>query len=290
MEEGDLRVNYEQELNNLRNAQKNAAVADLQKTRDTSLSNLTAEEAKIRPEYASQRSAANANNRVAARNFQEYLANTGRANSGIGAQYEMSRQNSLQSGLNAINAAEAQSVADIARRRSDIENAYNTGLASANAQVEANYIQNLLDQRQQQWEREFAQKQFDEQVRQYNQNRQDQLNRAFSSGGGSGTRSSGGSSGKTGTQKQGTSSQNVYDNLAKASNLAKDVLSNTVSGTNNQASIFDKAANIGNQVKEGVNNTTIYNAAQPGEKYVKFVNGQQQIWMKTNNGKDYRVG
>lgn len=283
-------MNYEQELNNLRNAQKNAAVADLQKTRDTSLSNLTAEEAKIRPEYASQRSAANANNRVAARNFQEYLANTGRANSGIGAQYEMSRQNSLQSGLNAINAAEAQSVADIARRRSDIENAYNTGLASANAQVEANYIQNLLDQRQQQWEREFAQKQFDEQVRQYNQNRQDQLNRAFSSGGGSGTRSSGGSSGKTGTQKQGTSSQNVYDNLAKASNLAKDVLSNTVSGTNNQASIFDKAANIGNQVKEGVNNTTIYNAAQPGEKYVKFVNGQQQIWMKTNNGKDYRVG
>ena len=189
MEEGDLKVNYEQELQNLRNAQKNAAVADLQKTKDTSLSNLQAEEAKIRPEYAAQRSAANANNRVAARNFQEYLANTGRANSGIGAQYEMSRQNNLQSGLNAINAAEAQSVADIARRRSDVENAYNSGLASANAQVEANYIQNLLNQRQQQWEREFAQKQFDEQVRQYNQNRQDQLNRAFSSGGGSGTSS-----------------------------------------------------------------------------------------------------
>lgn len=182
-------MNYEQELQNLRNAQKNAAVADLQKTKDTSLSNLAAEEAKIRPEYAAQRSTANANNRVAARNFQEYLANTGRANSGIGAQYEMSRQNNLQSGLNAINAAEAQSVADIARRRSDIENAYNSGLASANAQVEANYIQNLLNQRQQQWEREFAQKQFDEQVRQYNQNRQDQLNRAFSSGGGSGTSS-----------------------------------------------------------------------------------------------------
>ena len=148
MEEGDLRVNYEQELNNLKTAQKNAAVADLQSTRDTALSNLQAEEARIKPEYASQRSTANANNRVAARNFQEYLANTGRANSGIGAQYEMSRQNSLQNGLNAINAAEAQSIADIARRRSDAQNAYNTGLASANATVEANYIQNLLDQRQ----------------------------------------------------------------------------------------------------------------------------------------------
>jgi len=199
-------VNYEQELQNLKNAQKNAAMADLQKTRDTSLSNLAAEEAKIRPEYAAQRSTANANNRVAARNFQEYLANTGRANSGIGAQYEMSRQNNLQSGLNAINAAEAQSVADVARRRSDLENAYNTGLASANAQVEANYIQNLLNQRQQQWEREFAQKQFDEQVRQYNQNRQDQLNRAFSSGGGSGKTSS--SVSKTSSAKKTTTTDN----------------------------------------------------------------------------------
>ena len=198
-------MNYEQELQNLRTAQKNAAVADLQKTRDTSLSNLQAEEAKIKPTYEAQRSTANANNRVAARNFQEYLANTGRANSGIGAQYEMSRQNNLQSGLNAINAAEAQSIADIARRRTDAENAYNSGLASANAQVEANYIQNLLDQRQKQWEREFQQKQFDEQVRQYNQNRQDQLNRAFSSGGGSGT-----SSVKT-TKKSGNNNQKSQD-------------------------------------------------------------------------------
>ena len=150
-------MNYEQELQNLKNAQKNAAVADLQAKKNASLSNLQAEEAKIKPEYAAQRSTANANNRVAARNFQEYLANTGRANSGIGAQYEMSRQNSLQNGLNAINAAEAQSIADIARRRTDAENAYNSGLASANAEVEANYIKNLLDQRQQQWEREFAQ-------------------------------------------------------------------------------------------------------------------------------------
>lgn len=212
-------MNYEKELQNLKNAQKNAAMADLQKTRDTSLSNLAAEEAKIRPEYAAQRSTANANNRVAARNFQEYLANTGRANSGIGAQYEMSRQNNLQSGLNAINAAEAQSVADVARRRSDLENAYNTGLASANAQVEANYIQNLLNQRQQQWEREFAQKQFDEQVRQYNQNRQDQLNRAFSSGGGSGKTSSSVSKStstrKTTSNATNNAAQNDFDTVDK---------------------------------------------------------------------------
>lgn len=278
-------MNYEEQLNNLRNAQKNAAMADLQATRDQSLSNLQAEEAKIKPEYASQRSTANANNRVAARNFQEYLAHTGRANSGIGAQYEMSRQNSLQNGLNAINAAEAQSVADIARRRSDAQNAYNTGLASANAQVEANYIKNLLDQQQQQWERDFAQKQFDEQVRQYNQNRQDQLNRAFSSGGGSGSSRSS-SSRKSKTTKTG----NNDDEYTYTSNGANDVktaatnaVANALSGlTSNNSSAY------------AAQNQAVQNAAKPGERYVRQVrtaNGgtASQLWMKTANGQDYRI-
>ena len=152
---------------------------------------------------------------VAARNFQEYLANTGRANSGIGAQYEMSRQNNLQSGLNAINTAEAQNLADIERRRTDAQNAYNSGLASANAQVEANYIQNLLNQAQQQWERDFAQKQFNEQVRQYNLNRQDALRKSFSSGGGSSSRST--SSGKTTTTKKTTAKNTTNNNTTSNS-------------------------------------------------------------------------
>ena len=245
-------MNYEQDLNKLKEAQRNAAMADIEKQRNEALSNLQAEEARIKPEYAAQRSTANANNRVAARNFQEYLANTGRANSGIGAQYEMSRQNSLQNGLNAINAAEAQSVADIARRRTDAQNAYNTGLAGVNAQVEANYINNLLQQRQQQWERDFQQKQFDESVRQFNLNRQDALRKAFSSGGGSSSSKKTTSSGKTTTTKQ----------------------SNTLS-------LDDK-------------NKTIQNAAKPGERYVKMVQTSQggvaeQLWMKTANGKDYRI-
>ena len=247
-------MNYEQELNNLRNAQKNAAMSDLQATRDTALSNLQAEESQIKPTYAAQRSTANAQNRVAARNFQEYLANTGRANSGIGAQYEMSRQNSLQNGLNSINAAEAQSLADIARRRTDAQNAYNTGLASANAQVEANYIQNLLNQQQQQWERDFAQKQFDESVRQYNQTRQDNLNKLYSSGGSSGGSKS--SSKKTTTKKTTT----------------KD---NTETTIKNQ-------------------NEAVQNEAKPGERYIKQVKTAQggivsQLWMKTADGKDYRI-
>ena len=248
-------MNYEQELNNLRNAQKNAAMADLQATRDTSLSNLQAEEAKIRPEYAAQRNTLNANNRVAARNFQEYLANTGRANSGIGAQYEMGRQNALQRGLSAINMQEAQNLADIARRRSDVQNAYNTGLASANANVEANYINNLLAQRQQQWERDFAQKQFDEQVRQYNQNRQDELNRLAAQMAVSSSRASGS---RTSSKK-------------------------TSSKTTEQP-----------QLTLQEQNDVVQNEAKPGERYIKQVKTAQggtasQLWMKTADGKDYRI-
>lgn len=184
-------ADYTTQLNNLKNAQKQAAVADLENTRNTTLSNLQAEEAKINPAYEAKRTQTSNASRVNARNFQEYLANTGRANSGIGAQYEMGRQNSLNRDINALNTAQAQDIADIARRRTDANNAYNTSLAGANAQVEANYIQNLLQQQQQQWENNMALKQFNEQVRQFNLTRQDNL-RGFSSGGRS---SSGGSSG-----------------------------------------------------------------------------------------------
>ena len=254
MEEGDLMANYETELQKLKETQKNSAIADLQKTRDTTLSNLEAEESKIKPTYEAQRSTANANNRVAARNFQEYLANTGRANSGIGAQYEMSRQNSLQNGLNAINAAEAQSVADIARRRTDAENAYNSGLAGANAQAEQNYIQNLLDQQQKQWEREFAQKQFNESVRQYNQNRQDKLYGTFSSGGGSGTSSSGNSSKKSTTSTT---------NAAKAVNSALGAAASLVANNNNYNSIDSQLKNLmSSGAATGVGGAMIKNSTQ----------------------------
>ena len=248
-------MNYEQELNNLRNAQKNAAMADLQATRDTSLSNLQAEEAKIRPEYAAQRNTLNANNRVAARNFQEYLANTGRANSGIGAQYEMGRQNSLQRGLNALQTQEAADLSDIARRRSDVQNAYNSGLASANANVEANYINNLLAQRQQQWERDFAQKQFDEQVRQYNQNRQDELNRL-------------------------------------AAQMA--VSSSRASGSRSSSKKTSSKTTQQPQLTLQEQNDVVQSEAKPGERYIKQVKTAQggtvsQLWMKTADGKDYRI-
>lgn len=163
-----MNYDYETDLNRLKEQQKQAAIADLDKQKNQSLSDLKAEEATIKPTYYKKKDSANVQSQISARNFHEYLVNSGRSNSGIGAQYEMSRQNSLQRSLNDLNTQEAADLADIARRRTDVNNAYNSGLTSANAQIEANYITNLLNERQKAWERQQAEKEFNESVRQFN--------------------------------------------------------------------------------------------------------------------------
>ena len=182
-------ASYETDLNNLKNAQRNAAVANLENTRNQALSNLQAERQQNAATYNQQRSTANAQNRMSARNFQEYLASTGRANSGLGAQSRMQYANNLNTSLNTLNAGEAAALADINRRTTDAQNAYTTGLAGANAQIEADYIKNLLNERDKELARNLQERQFQESVRQFNENlalQRQQLQSRFSSGSGGG--------------------------------------------------------------------------------------------------------
>lgn len=255
MEGRDLRANYEEDLNRLKEAQRNAAVADLENTRNQALSNLQAERGQNAATYNTQRSSANAQNRLSARNFQEYLASTGRANSGLSAQARMQNANNLNTSINNLNAGEASAIADINRRTTDAQNAYNTGLAGANAQIEANYIQNLLNERDKQLQRNLQERQFQESIRQFNENmalQRQQLYSRFNSGsGGGGRTSSGGGSSKTTT----TSSK--------------------------QPTIAEQ-------------NAALRSAAKNGQVYVKYVQTKQggvaeQLWKKSSNGKDKRV-
>ena len=191
-----MALDYETQLNNLKSAQQRAAVADLQNTRNQALSNLQAEQAKNAGTFNTQRSSANAQNRMNAKNFQEYLASTGRANSGLAAQARMQNANNLNTNINALNAGEAAALADINRRTTDANNAYNSGLASANANIEANYIQNLLNERNKELDRQLQERQFQESIRQFNENlalQRAQLQSRFSSGSGGGRGSYGGS-------------------------------------------------------------------------------------------------
>ena len=257
MEGGSLRA-YETELNNMKEAQKRAAVADLENTRNQALSNLQAERNQNAATYNQQRSSANAQNRMSARNFQEYLASTGRANSGLSAQARMQNANNLATSINNLNSGEASALADINRRTTDAQNAYNTGLASANANIEAEYIKNLIDQRNQELARDLQERQFQESIRQFNENlalQRQQLQSRFSSGSGGG--------GSSSSKSSGTSKQSTSKTSTKQLSLAEQ-------------------------------NAASRNATKNGGTYIKFVQTAQggvaeQLWKKNKNGKDTRV-
>lgn len=175
-----MAYSYEQELDALKNAQKKAAVADLSNTRNQTLSNLQNESMKNTANFAAQRNVANVQNRIGNKNFQEYLASTGRANTGLAAQARLQSRNNLNTQLNNINSAENAARADINRQITNANNTYNTGLTAANANIEANYINNLLDQRYKAQQQANDERDFNERVRQFNA----QLYSNFNSGGG----------------------------------------------------------------------------------------------------------
>jgi hypothetical protein len=212
MEEREIimAIDYQTQLNKIKEAQKQSAIADLENTRNQALSDLEQERTTNAANFNTQRNQANIQNQLAAKNFKEYLVNSGRANSGIMPQYEMNRQNNLQRSINDINSSQNMALADINRRNTLANQTYNTGLQSANANIEAQYLNNLLAQQQQEWQRQMQEKEFNEKVRQYNENMawqkqqyQDQLSRqslgrSYSSGGRSSRGSSGGSSRSSG--------------------------------------------------------------------------------------------
>ena len=228
-----MAIDYETQLNKMKEAQKQSAIADLENTRNQALSDLQAEQEKNAASFNAQRNQANIQNQLAAKNFKEFLVNSGRSNSGILPQYEMNRQNNLQRNINDINSSQNMALADINRRNTLANQAYNSGLQSANANIEANYITNLLAQQQAAWQREMEQKKFDEQVRQYNENMAWQKEqaarqlaaqqaaaaaRSYSSGSSRSSGGSGGSSSSSGVQTSQTLSSagnSLLNNLSK---------------------------------------------------------------------------
>ena len=247
-----MAYSYENELNALKKAQTNAAIADLSNTKNQTLSDLTTEQAKNTANFANQRKVANVQNRIGNKNFQEYLASTGRANTGLAAQAKLSSRNNLNTQLNSIYGAENAARADINRQITNANNAYNSGLAAANANIEANYINNLLDQRYKAQQQANADRDFNERVRQFNA----QLYSNFNSG-------SGGFDDTT---------SNDFDNTLNSLDNPTQKVQQTVNAQNYQSK-----------------NKEIENKALVGQRYVKYVltkNGAivEQLWEKTKKG------
>lgn len=135
---------YSEEIRNLAEAQRQAQLAALEKSRQQALSNLSVEKASIAPTYYNARNQVASQNKQSARNFAEYMANRGLTRSGAGAQAEIARNVAYQSNMSALGQQEAQAYQDIARRESDIENAYLSDKASINANIDANMLNQLI--------------------------------------------------------------------------------------------------------------------------------------------------
>jgi hypothetical protein len=141
---------YKEDLDKLTKAQRQAQIDELKAARTAALANLDAQEQAIKPTYQNARNLSSASSQQGARNFAEYLANRGLANSGAAAQSEINRLSALNNNLGNINQAEANAYRDIANQRTAVENNYVSGLANANNALTNNYYNNLLNYNEQQ--------------------------------------------------------------------------------------------------------------------------------------------
>lgn len=140
----------QQYINQLKEQQKQAQLASLGKARDSSLSNLATERAQIQPLYYNARSKESTGSQLQGKNFAEYLAQRNQSMSGVSGQAELARNVALQGNLGQLRQGEATAYTDNAKRVSDVNNAYESDVASANANIEAQALQNLMSAYQQQ--------------------------------------------------------------------------------------------------------------------------------------------
>lgn len=138
--------NIMDEIEKLRKAQTQAAVASLGKARDSSLSNLSREKAEIEPTYYAKRNSASTQSQLGAKNFAEFMAGRGGTTAGSNAQAELSRGGALQGELGSLGRDEANAFVENSRRVSDVGNAYNSDVAAAEAGAMATSLQNTINQ------------------------------------------------------------------------------------------------------------------------------------------------
>ena len=171
---------YQQDLDRLTQAQRQAQIDQLKAARTKALANLDAQEQTIKPYYQTARNQTAAASQQGARSFNEYLANRGLTNSGAAAQGEINRLSSLNNNLGNLNTAEANALRDIANQRTQVENDYVAGLANANNAISNNYYNNLLNYNEQQ--RQYVQGLQNQALGQYANDYQAQINNLLAQG------------------------------------------------------------------------------------------------------------
>lgn len=132
-------------VNQLRDAQRRSRISALDKAKSTALSALDTEKAAVAPTYYDKRNAAAANSEVGAMNFAQFMAARG-IKGAAGAMPEIYRNAGLQGQIGALDRQEASELGAIERQRANIESGYASDVAAADADVEAQAMQSMIDQ------------------------------------------------------------------------------------------------------------------------------------------------
>jgi hypothetical protein len=132
-------------INGLKIAQKQARLASLDKAREGALASLDIEKASVAPTYYDARNRAAAQSDVGAMNFAQYMAARG-IKGAAGAMPEVYRQAGLQGQLGALDRQEAANLSAIERQKANIESGYASDVAAAEADVESQAMQALINQ------------------------------------------------------------------------------------------------------------------------------------------------
>lgn len=130
----------------LADLQKQMKQQELQRARASALSSLNAEEAKTNQVYEAEIARTNRDNDVALKNYFENVANRGQTYSGSTSQGEIAFNVANKNNINALQTAQANALADIARRRQLAEQGYIDDLQSATNAIDLEVLKNRITQ------------------------------------------------------------------------------------------------------------------------------------------------
>ena len=132
-------------LNDLKQAQINAMMGNLDKSLNNSLVNLDQQQAGLGQTYYDKRNQAAAESDIGAMNFAQRAAARG-ISGNAAAMPEIYRNSALQGQVGSLNQQEAAANAGIDANRASLRNNYESDIVSAKAGIEAQALQNYISQ------------------------------------------------------------------------------------------------------------------------------------------------
>lgn len=136
---------YRRMQEELKAQQRQSRIASLDTARNNALTALDTEKSSVQPMFYNKRNQAAAASDVNAMNFAQYMASRG-IKGAAGAMPEIYRNAGLQGQIGALDQQEAGVLSNIERQRGLINTNYESDVANANADIESQAMQNLMDQ------------------------------------------------------------------------------------------------------------------------------------------------